>query len=221
MLLQSLLFAAGTLPLLGQCKDYSNLSPVYKDNVEAIANVSNIIYLEWDQLKKALSEPASANKSSIGGFDWTKPFPGESIEGHSMHLTVAHDVPVPEDMVEDATSSVTSLTFSVPDSLTGDDDQSLAEMDPSWYICRHIYISTKAEARESVSNGKGCDFLPKQCQDDIRGNLTQKWGKVDSDFMCGSSIFESLPRSCTDSFGSARADVLGEHVFLPGFSFQH
>lgn len=49
---------------------------IYKDNAEAIANVSNTIYLKLGQLKEALSELASANESFIHGFDWIKPFPG-------------------------------------------------------------------------------------------------------------------------------------------------
>lgn len=37
-----------------------------------------------------------------------------------MHLTVGQDAPVPEDIVEEATTSVTSLTSAVPDSVTED-----------------------------------------------------------------------------------------------------
>ena len=136
----------------------NDLAPIYLDNIEFTGNDSNLIEISYDALKKAVASPASVSAASADGFDWTKPYPGEKIAGHKMYLTVARDVPLPESIVENSTTTVTSLTFSIPDSMMAGSDTP-AHMDPSWYICRSILVGVKSESQTAVENGKGCGFL--------------------------------------------------------------
>ncbi|POR35822.1 Uncharacterized protein TPAR_03985 [Tolypocladium paradoxum] len=188
----------------------SHLSPVYVDNVEFFVNASNIIYIPFANVSTAFNTPASVNKTSVPGFGWTKPFPGSSVkDGHEVHLTVAHDVPVPEHIVQNSTTALSSLTFSIPGSMSGKDGP--LPMDPSWYICRHIFISTKPQARQAVERGDNCGFLSDKCHADLRSSLTKNWGEADDLVMCSSLAFDPIPESCRDSYGHARQDVMGSN----------
>ncbi len=82
-------------------------------------------------------------------------------------------------------------------------------MDPSWFVCRHVFISTKPEVKQAVDGGAGCSFLSSACQDDLKTGLTKGWGQQDDAFLCGALPLDSIPHSCVDSFGYARQDVMG------------
>jgi hypothetical protein len=79
-------------------------------------------------------------------------------------------------------------------------------MDPSWYICRHVFITTKPEAKKSADGGHDCGFLQQACLDDLGAVLSNGWGKTDNNTMCAQLAFDPLPKSCGTSFGYARQD---------------
>lgn len=117
--------------------------PIYIDNAVFLANASNIVKVSLPVLQAGLQQPNPSDSATVDGFDWTRPFPGETISGHEAHLRVAYDVPIPEDVVENSTTAVTSLAFSISDSMMQSDKNIAKAMDPSWYICRHFFIGTK------------------------------------------------------------------------------
>ncbi|KAL7943801.1 hypothetical protein V8C42DRAFT_358984 [Trichoderma barbatum] len=80
-------------------------------------------------------------------------------------------------------------------------------MDPSWFICRHIFIATDLAMQQSAARGK-CGTLSKTCTDDLRSVLTKDWGKVNDDYMCSGLMFDPIPESCISTFGFSRQDVL-------------
>ncbi|KAH8878781.1 hypothetical protein GQ53DRAFT_673477, partial [Thozetella sp. PMI_491] len=49
-------------------------------------------------------------------------------------------------------------------------------IDPSWFVCRHVFISTKPEVKQAVDRGAGCSFLSSACQDYLKAGLTKGWG---------------------------------------------
>ncbi|KAE8162608.1 hypothetical protein BDV40DRAFT_264728 [Aspergillus tamarii] len=115
-------------------------------------------------------------------------------------------MPLSESIVQNATTVLSSLTFGIPDSMSSS-GQPLA-MDPSWYICRHVFISTKPEVKLAVEGSSKCDFLSQACQADLTTSLTQDWGKAADGTMCSALGFDPIPRSCQESFGFARQDVM-------------
>ncbi|KNG88143.1 hypothetical protein ANOM_003350 [Aspergillus nomiae NRRL 13137] len=181
-------------------------SPVYIDYNELFINSSNILAVPYENVTAAFKTPVSIYSTAVDGFDWTQPYPGSRKDGHTVYLEIAQEMPLSESIVQNSTTVLSSLMFGIPDSMSSG-GQPLA-MDPSWYICRHVFISTKPEAKLAVDSGSKCDFLSRTCQDDLRTSLTQDWGKAANGTMCSALGFDPIPPSCQGSFGFARQDVM-------------
>ncbi|EEP79267.1 predicted protein [Uncinocarpus reesii 1704] len=181
-------------------------SPVFKDYGEFFMNSSNILTVPYQNVTAAFRVPVAINSTAINGFDWTQPYPGSRIDGHTANLQVAQEMALSASLVENATTVLSSLTFGIPDSMTSR-GHPLA-MDPSWYICRHVFISTKPDAKQAVDGGSKCGFLSQSCRADLKTSLTQDWGQAADGTMCSALGFDAIPRSCQASFGLARQDVM-------------
>ncbi|KAH9210832.1 hypothetical protein DL95DRAFT_465442 [Leptodontidium sp. 2 PMI_412] len=170
-------------------------SPYYLTDGPFFMNGSNIISGIWNNVSNAFSKPVATHSTPVTGYDWTKPFPGTALSGYNVNLTISQEMHIPEDVVEDATTP--------------------KSMDPSWFVCRHVFISTKPEVKKAVEGGGACSFLSSACQSDLKTSLTQDWGQLDPTYMCGALAFDPIPSSCIDSFGSARQDVMAfNNMFL-------
>ncbi|KAF7157661.1 hypothetical protein CNMCM5623_002035 [Aspergillus felis] len=181
-------------------------SPIYIDYGEFFLNSSNILAVPYGDVTAAFKAPVAVHSTAIDGFDWTQPYPGSHRDGHTAYLEVAQEMPLSASIVQNATTVLSSLTFGIPDSMSSG-GQPVA-MDPSWYICRHVFISTKPEAKRAVDGGSKCDFLSQACQADLKTSLTRDWGKAADGTMCAALGFDPIPPSCQDSFGFARQDVM-------------
>ncbi|KAE8365721.1 hypothetical protein BDV27DRAFT_156603 [Aspergillus caelatus] len=181
-------------------------SPVYIDYNEFFINSSNILAVPYEDVTAAFRTPVANYSTAIDGFDWTQPYPGSRRDGHMTYLEIAQEMPLSASIVENATTVLSSLTFGIPDSMSSG-GQPLA-MDPSWYICRHVFISTRPEAKLAVDGGSKCDFLSQACQADLKTSLTQDWGKAAEGTMCSALGFDPIPPSCQETFGFARQDVM-------------
>ncbi|KAB8266985.1 hypothetical protein BDV30DRAFT_244753 [Aspergillus minisclerotigenes] len=181
-------------------------SPVYIDYNEFFINSSNILTVPYEDVTAAFKTPVATHSTAIEGFDWTQPYPGSRRDGHMVYFEISQEMPLSASIVENATTVLSSLTFGIPDSMSSG-GQPLA-MDPSWCICRHVFISTKPEAKLAVDGDRNCDFLSHTCQADLKASLTQYWGKASEYTMCSALGFDAIPPSCQDSFGFARQDVM-------------
>jgi hypothetical protein len=181
-------------------------SPIFIDYGEFFMNGSNILSVPYQNVTAAFTTPVAINSTTVNGFDWTQPYPGSSKDGHTVYLKVAQEMALPESIVENATTVLSSLTFGIPDSMISG-SQPLA-MDASWYICRHVFISTKPEVKLAVDGGSNCGFLSNTCQADLKASLTRDWGNAADGTMCSALGFDPIPPSCQDSFGFARQDVM-------------
>ncbi|UKZ50510.1 hypothetical protein TrVGV298_004773 [Trichoderma virens] len=180
-------------------------TPAFLDNGEFFMDQGNVIQMNWPNVSDAFSTPVAIASASFPGWDWTRPWPGgDIVNGHSVHLTVAPEVLTDPTVVVDATTVLSSLTFGIPDSMIS--GGKALPMDPSWYICRHVFITTKPEAKKSADEGDGCGFLEQACLDDLASILSNDWGKTDNNTMCAQLAFDPLPESCGSSFGYARQD---------------
>jgi hypothetical protein len=149
-------------------------SPYYLTDGQFFMNGSNIVTGDWSSIPNAFLNPVATNSTSITGYDWTKAFPGTALSGHSVNLNISQEMHISEDIVENATTVLSSLTFGTPASIM---DQDLPKaMDQSWFVCRHVFISTKPEVKQMVDGGAACSFLPSTCQTDLKTSLTQDWG---------------------------------------------
>lgn len=186
-------------------------SPYYLTDGQFFMNGSNIVTNNWSSISTTFWNPVATNSTPITGYDWTKAFPGSALSGHSINLTLSQEMHISEDIVENATTVLSSLTFGTPAGIMVDQYQPKT-MDQSWFVCRHVFISTKPEVKQVVDGGAACSFLPSTCQTDLKTSLTQDWGQLDATYMCGALAFDPIPSSCVDSFGFARQDVMGSYL---------
>lgn len=182
------------------------ISPIFVDYVEFFMSGSNLIEVPYDDVKDAFEKHVAASSQGLSGFDWTHPYPGSPIDGHKVYLEIAREMNLSPSIVENATTVLSSLTFDIPDSMRAGSQP--LNMDPSWYICQHIFISTSMKAKESVDGGENCNFLSQQCKSDLTDILTTTWGKEANGTMCAALSLDPIPQSCEDSFGFARQNVL-------------
>ncbi|KAE8378398.1 hypothetical protein BDV26DRAFT_292215 [Aspergillus bertholletiae] len=180
-------------------------TPFYIDNDEYFIRSDNLLSVPMENVTAAFKTPYSVQSTPIDGFDWTKSYPGSRIDGHTAYLEVSQEMPISESIVQNATTVLSALTFSIPESMSS--GKQPRAMDSSWYICHHIFISTKPEVKSAVDSGQNCDFLSEECQNDLRTSLTKDWGTAAEDTMCSALGFDAIPMSCHDSFGYARQDV--------------
>jgi hypothetical protein len=192
--------------LEGHAVSSQAMSPIYLDNIEFLSDSGNLANISFPQLKSALATANSTNETTYDGFDWTKAFPGSKISGHKSHLRIAYNQAISTAQVDNSTTAVSSLTFSVPGSML--DNGTPKAMDPTWTICRHIYVSSIANA--TAGTGDSCGFLAPQCVTDLKGTLTQGWMTTDNSTLCSGLTFDAIPASCVGTFGFARADVAGK-----------
>ncbi|KAK1239407.1 hypothetical protein MKX07_008895 [Trichoderma sp. CBMAI-0711] len=180
-------------------------TPAFLDNGEFFMDQGNVIQMNWPNVSDAFTKPVAMASASFSGWDWTRPWPGgDVVDGHSVHLIVAPEVLTDPAVVVDATTVLSSLTFGIPDSMMS--GKKALPMDPSWYICRHVFITTKPEAKKSADEGESCGFLEQACLDDLTTLLASGWGTADNNTMCAQLTFDPIPKSCGDSFGYARQD---------------
>ncbi|KAH9203510.1 hypothetical protein DL95DRAFT_418984 [Leptodontidium sp. 2 PMI_412] len=130
-------------------------SPYYLTDGQFFMNGSNIISGNWNNISNTFLTPVATHSTPITGYDWTKPFLGSALSGYNVNLTISQEMHISEDIVEDATTVLSSLTFGTPESIMLDQAQP-KPMDQSWFVCHHVFISTKSEVKKAVD---GANFL--------------------------------------------------------------
>lgn len=183
------------------------LSYIYYDNQEFLANASNVLKISWAEVKGAFEHPDHEDTATYAGFDWTQPFPGSLIDGFKAHLRIANDVPWPETAALNQSTEVSALTFGIPDTMMDAAKGLPKPMDASWYICQHYFVSALPDPTAPVEHD--CGFLPAECRADLETSLTGGWFQEDPDVACSAFALDAVPVSCQGSLGRVRADVLG------------
>lgn len=80
-------------------------------------------------------------------------------------------------------------------------------MDPSWYLCQHLFISANPNISTPVDHS--CAFLGSQCHDELHAALTGTWRSEDPSTMCAKLVFDPIRGRCISAFGFSRANVIG------------
>jgi hypothetical protein len=209
--------SSGALLLLcflghGYTASASDSSYIYFDNIQYLANASNVVQMSWSTLGAAFASPNLSDSAGFSGLDWTKPFPGSAISGFTTHLRIADDVPFPPAVTtENVVTNVAAISFGIPSSMKTNGLPKT--MDSSWYICQHYYVSTLPDPTKDIAHD--CSFLPTQCQMDLKTDLAQDWGAIESETgaMCGGYALDTITASCQSTLGTVTADVLGKYKF--------
>ncbi|KAE9574759.1 hypothetical protein CGMCC3_g9242 [Colletotrichum fructicola] len=94
---------------LGAADDF--MPYVYFENQEFLANGSNLARMSWSEIEAASQHPAHVDVATFSGLDWTKPYPGSSVDGFEVHLRIANDIPWPDSFAKNQSTEVTALTF--------------------------------------------------------------------------------------------------------------
>ncbi|KAL6824505.1 hypothetical protein J3E69DRAFT_366971 [Trichoderma sp. SZMC 28015] len=184
----------------------TNFTPVYLDNTEFFMNSSNVVNLSWPKVSEAFVKPLTSHVISFPGYDWTEPYPGSIIDsGHTMGLMISYDFVMDEITWNKSTTVLTGLTFNIPKSMKS--NGKALPMHSSWYICRHIFISTNAAIKKSGDENT-CDELSLDCKNDLAAALTNNWGYKNGNSMCSQRIADPIPQSCVGTFGFSRQDIL-------------
>ncbi|KAI7786227.1 hypothetical protein LA080_004612 [Diaporthe eres] len=61
-------------------------SCIFHDNIEWLSNKSSIVPVSYPSIQEAFASPERRDSASFSGLDWTKPFPGVSINEIGAHL---------------------------------------------------------------------------------------------------------------------------------------
>lgn len=169
-------------------------------------NGSNIVDFNYANITHGFQSSVSSNVTTYTGHDWTKPYPGAPVDGFTVRLNVSSEVYANASAVGgDLSTVLSSLTFGTPSSLMS--GATPRPMDPSWSVCRHIFVSTNPGVKAAVDGGSGCAFLPSACLADLKQSLTSSWGAESDTSMCSQLSFDIIPQSCLGSFGLARQAV--------------
>ncbi|KAK2038863.1 hypothetical protein LZ31DRAFT_477881, partial [Colletotrichum somersetense] len=167
---------------------------------------SNLATISWTEVEAALEHPVHTDVARYGGLDWTKPYPGSTVDGFEAHLRIANDVPWPAKIAANTTTEVTALTFSIPEPLMDRSRGLPKPMDPSWFIYQHYFVSARLDPTEAVD--RGCGFLSDECRADMETSPTRHWAEEDPDIPCSALILDPVPVSCQDTLGLVRGDVV-------------
>lgn len=186
-------------------KSNNGMTYMFYEKTEFLSNSSNVVKIAWADVQSAFKHPDHADVATHAGIDWTKPFPGSTIDGFQTHLRIANDVPFPESTVHDQFTEVTAITYSLPESMMKDGVPKA--MDPSWYICRHYIVTDKIDPTGPVDHT--CGFLPQECRADLESSLTENWTKEDPEYPCSALGFDYVPVSCQDYLGRITQHVEG------------
>ncbi|KAJ3960375.1 hypothetical protein N0V92_002981 [Colletotrichum tropicale] len=187
-----------------------SMTYIFFENQEFLANGSNVARISWSEIEGAFQHPDQADLATFGGLDWTKPYPGSSVDGFEAHLRIANDVPWPDSVGKNLTTEVTALTFGLPAVLMDPGKTLPLPMDPTWFICRHYFVSARPNPTEQIDHA--CGFLSAECRADLETSLTGNWFQEDPDVPCSALILDLVPVSCQGTLGLVRGDVIGEHT---------
>jgi hypothetical protein len=176
------------------------------DNSESLAGKS-----AWEEYPseplRLLRTPNISTTYNYKGYDWTEPYPGQEVNGHQIHFRVAYDVPIPETLGKNSSTAITSITYSVPDSMMAKDDEAKS-IHPSWYICRTVWVSLHRNVPASLKKDGSCDYLPNECIATLQKRLVHDWMEQKT-HSCSVPSGAALPESCMKDFGIGTAWTLG------------
>jgi hypothetical protein len=194
-------------------ENFNITSPVYWNNSEDFMYSSNRQDIPIPILQSSLNVPNVSTETIFDGFDLTKPFPGTKISGFKAHLRASYDVTISNGTVNDETTSLSAITFGVPSVLI-EKGGTIKNWDPSWFICRGLYVSLLTNLTESQKKDDQCGFISSECSTDLRKEYTKNWMRDPkiSRFPCAETLGDTIPRSCSNWFGAASADVIGKYV---------
>ncbi|KAL6797224.1 hypothetical protein GGI42DRAFT_330342, partial [Trichoderma sp. SZMC 28013] len=155
----------------------------FGDEAQGISNV------DWEL---GMRNANATGTASIAGYNVTSKYPGERSDNWTVSISVSSDI-AGGNTAGGQFVTGTQIEWTAPQGLIG-------SADPSWFLCRTAYSSSKLKKSESGSSQGSCTgILSDNCWNDLQESLEA--GK-----QCQNN---TLPPSCTGELGLSDGEGFG------------
>ncbi|KAK4072904.1 uncharacterized protein Triagg1_5581 [Trichoderma aggressivum f. europaeum] len=155
----------------------------FGDEAQSISNV------DWEL---GMRNANATGTASIPGYNITAKYPGERSDNWTVSISVSSDIQGGNAAGGQFVTG-TQIEWTAPQGLIG-------SADPSWFLCRTAYSSSKLKKSDSAPSQGSCNgILSDSCWSDLQGSLEA--GK-----QCQNN---TMPPSCVDELGLSDGEGFG------------
>ncbi|KAI0124031.1 hypothetical protein BJ170DRAFT_637943 [Xylariales sp. AK1849] len=151
----------------------------------------------------SLASPNATGNFSISGFDISKQWPSEQVDGWELSVNVTSSISDSQTLNPSNSNNEsftgTSIYLKAPDSILNSiESNDNATDETTWKICVSVMTNGPDEATSTADNGT-CNFLSAQCISDFQEAYADKFAENQN---CYASP-PSTPESCGDTLKNA------------------
>ncbi|KAL6831629.1 hypothetical protein V8C40DRAFT_262936 [Trichoderma camerunense] len=158
-------------------------------SAQAFGEAEGISNVDW---QLGMRNANATGTASIPGYNVTAKYPGERSDNWTVSISVSSDIPGGNTAGGQFVTG-TQVEWTAPQGLIG-------SADPSWFLCRTAYSSSKLMGSESAPSQGSCDgILSDNCWSDLQESL-EAGGQCQNN---------TLPPSCTDELGLSDGEGFG------------
>ncbi|KAF3056670.1 hypothetical protein CFAM422_012778 [Trichoderma lentiforme] len=162
---------------------------------QAFGEAQGISNSDW---QLGMRNANATGTASILGYNVTAKYPGERSDNWTVSISVSSDIPGGNTAGGQFVTG-TQIEWTAPQGLIG-------SADPSWFLCRTAYSSSKLMGCESAPSQGSCDgILSDNCWSDLQESL-EAGGQCQNN---------TLPPSCTDELGLSDGEGFGLTIARP------
>ncbi|KKP05605.1 hypothetical protein THAR02_02331 [Trichoderma harzianum] len=156
---------------------------------QAFGEAQGISNVDW---QLGMRNANATGTASIPGYNVTAKYPGERSDNWTVSISVSSDIPEGNTAGGQFVTG-TQIEWTAPQGLIG-------SADPSWFLCRTAYSSSKLMGSESAPSQGSCSgILSDNCWSDLQESL-EAGGQCQNN---------TLPPSCTDELGLSDGEGFG------------
>lgn len=158
-------------------------------SAQAFSEAQGISNSDW---QLGMRNANATGTASIPGYNVTAKYPGERSDNWTVSISVSSDIPGGNTAGGQFVTG-TQIEWTAPQGLIG-------SADPSWFLCRTAYSSSKLMGSESAPSQGSCNgILSDNCWSDLQESL-EAGGQCQNN---------TLPPSCTDELGLSDGEGFG------------
>ncbi|QYT00041.1 hypothetical protein H0G86_007149 [Trichoderma simmonsii] len=158
-------------------------------SAQAFGEAQGISNVDW---QLGMRNANATGTASIPGYNVTAKYPGERSDNWTVSISVSSDIPGGNTAGGQFVTG-TQIEWTAPQGLIG-------SADPSWFLCRTAYSSSKLMGTESAPGQRSCNgILSDNCWSDLQESL-EAGGQCQNN---------TLPPSCTDELGLSDGEGFG------------
>lgn len=158
-------------------------------SAQAFGEAQGISNVDW---QLGMRNANATGTASIPGYNVTAKYPGERSDNWTVSISVSSDIPGGNTAGGQFVTG-TQIEWTAPQGLIG-------SADPSWFLCRTAYSSSKLMGSQSAPSQGSCNgILSDNCWSDLQESL-EAGGQCQNN---------TLPPSCTDELGLSDGEGFG------------